>query len=299
MKRLSIIIVTYNSEKDIYECLASIFNNNDLSNKELEVIIVDNNSKEADNMISQVHQLYGEQVITIKNNRNGGYGQGNNVGLRRAAAPVILIMNPDVRLTSASFKEVLQKFDSHSRLSMYGMKQVLDDGTRSLNSFNFSNLWNGYLSTILTGFCNRHDIYIPKWMYFSGSCFYIRKAMFESIGLFDESIFMYGEENDIHHRMKDKFGAHFFYNKNIQYKHLTMERKQDEATEDKMLKANIKVCEKFGYSKAKTIRNKIQNINLLLWRELAKKLFSLKYSQEKIVFLKNYKKHLKEMYKAK
>lgn len=293
MKKLSVIIVTYNSEKDIYDCLNSIYSHCDIPLDELEVIVVDNNSKEADIMFETIRKEHGNNVVLIKNSENGGYGQGNNVGIKHASAPIILIMNPDVRLTSASFQTVLNHFEKDSKLSMYGMKQLLDDGSVSMNTFNCSNLMNGYLGTLLTGLCNRRDIYIPRWMYFSGSCFYIRKSMFEAIGLFDESIFMYGEENDIHHRMKTKFGAHFFYNKNIKYQHLTMERKPDKKTEDKMLLSNIQVNEKFGYSKKKTIRNKIQTVNILLWREKIKRAMGLSYSAEFIKMLSEYKKHLR------
>ena len=42
-KRVSVIIVTYNSEKHIYDCLSSIYRYNDIGDL-LEVIIVDNNS---------------------------------------------------------------------------------------------------------------------------------------------------------------------------------------------------------------------------------------------------------------
>lgn len=293
MKKLSVIIVTYNSEKDIYDCLNSIYSHCDIPVDELEVIVVDNNSKEADIMFETIRKEHGNNVVLIKNSENGGYGQGNNVGIKHASAPIILIMNPDVRLTSASFQTVLDHFEKDCKLSMYGMKQLLDDGSVSMNTFNCSNLMNGYLGTLLTGLCNRRDIYIPRWMYFSGSCFYIRKSMFEAIGLFDESIFMYGEENDIHHRMKTKFGAHFFYNKNIKYQHLTMERKPDKKTEDKMLLSNIQVNEKFGYSKKKTIRNKIQTVNILLWREKIKRAIGLSYSAEFIKMLSDYKKHLR------
>lgn len=293
MKKLSVIIVTYNSEKDIYDCLNSIYSHCDIPVDELEVIVVDNNSNEVDIMFETIRKEHGNNVVLIKNSENGGYGQGNNVGIKHASAPIILIMNPDVRLTSASFKTVLDHFEKNSKLSMYGMKQLLDDGSVSMNTFNCSNLMNGYLGTLLTGLCNRRDIYIPRWMYFSGSCFYIRKSMFEAIGLFDESIFMYGEENDIHHRMKTKFGAHFFYNKNIKYQHLTMERKPDKKTEDKMLLSNIQVNEKFGYSKKKTIRNKIQTVNILLWREKIKRAIGLSYSAEFIKMLSDYKKHLR------
>ena len=293
MKKLSVIIVTYNSEKDIYDCLNSIYSHCDIPLDELEVIVVDNNSKEADIMFETIRKEHGNNVVLIKNSENGGYGQGNNVGIKHASAPIILIMNPDVRLTSASFQTVLNHFEKDSKLSMYGMKQLLDDGSVSMNTFNCSNLMNGYLGTLLTGLCNRRDIYIPRWMYFSGSCFYIRKSMFEAIGLFDERIFMYGEDIDIHHRMKTKFGAHFFYNKNIKYQHLTMERKPDKKTEDKMLLSNIQVNEKFGYSKKKTIRNKIQTVNILLWREKIKRAIGLSYSAEFIKMLSDYKKHLR------
>lgn len=293
MKKISIVIVTYNSEKDIYSCLNSVITNSDIPLEELEIIIVDNNSKQADCMFAKIHEKYGNDIILIKNEKNGGYGQGNNVGIRRASAPIILIMNPDVRLEKPSFKKVINRFKKDPKLSMYGMKQLLDDSTYSSNSFCASKMMNGYLSTFLTGFCNKKDIYIPQWMHFSGSCFYIRKRMFEAIGLFDESIFMYGEEHDIQQRMKNKFGAHFFYDKNITYKHLTLERVTTEETEDKMLKSIIKVNEKFGFSKEKTIKVKIQNINVLLAREILRKYMHCSYSQEKINLFRSYKQHIK------
>ena len=64
---------------------------------------------------------------------------------------------------------------------------------------------NGYLSTILSALCTRLDFYIAKYMHFSGSCFFINKAMFEAVGLFDENVFLYGEEDDIHYRLLHRF----------------------------------------------------------------------------------------------
>ena len=53
MKRLSIIIVTYNSEKDIFDCISSIKQWSDIPFEELEVIIVDNNP------ISKMKTIFG------------------------------------------------------------------------------------------------------------------------------------------------------------------------------------------------------------------------------------------------
>ena len=135
MKRLSIIIVTYNSEKDIYDCINSIRQWTDIPMEELELIVVDNNSRETDTMFATLKQLYGNDIVLIRNTRNGGYGQGNNLGIRKATASVILIMNPDVRMMEPIFKTALDAFDQSKDLSMYGMKQMLSASEPSTNSF--------------------------------------------------------------------------------------------------------------------------------------------------------------------
>ena len=208
MKRLSIIIVTYNSEKDIYDCINSIRQWTDIPMEELELIVVDNNSRETDTMFATLKQLYGNDIVLIRNTRNGGYGQGNNLGIRKATASVILIMNPDVRMMEPIFKTALDAFDQSKDLSMYGMKQMLSASEPSTNSFCCAYTVNGYLQTFMSSLGNRYDRYIPRYMHFSGSCFFIRKEMFEQAGLFDETIFMYGEEEDIHYRMRKKGFAH-------------------------------------------------------------------------------------------
>ena len=125
MKKVSIIIVTYNSEKDIYDCITSIIENSDISLAEIELVVVDNNSRGCDTMFKKLKTLWGEDIILIKNSRNGGYGQGNNVGIRRCSAPVVLIMNPDVRLVCPIFRKAIDLFSKDKNMCMLGMKQWL------------------------------------------------------------------------------------------------------------------------------------------------------------------------------
>ena len=56
-KKISVIIVTHNSENDIYDCLHSLFSNNDIGT-ELEVIIVDNQSEHVDNMFEMIKNRF-------------------------------------------------------------------------------------------------------------------------------------------------------------------------------------------------------------------------------------------------
>ena len=267
MKLLSIIIVTYNSEKDIYDCLDSIKRYSDINAEELEIIVVDNNSSQAETMFKEIRHRFGHDILLIKNTQNGGYGQGNNIGIRKATAPVILIMNPDVRLMEPIFQTALQAFESDNRLGIYGMKQMLASNIPSSNSFGCTYMMNGYLATILTAFGNRTDTYFPRCMHFSGSCFFIRKQMFEQIGLFDEENFMYGEEDDINYRMKQQFGICQKYNRHLHYIHLSQGRRPSLDYEKKLLDVAIVNNEKKGYPRRKTIINRLRNANMQYWRE--------------------------------
>ena len=74
MKKLSLIILTYNSEKDIYDCLDSVYKYNDIGDY-LEIIVVDNNSDNYIQMKKNIKTQYPDVQI-IANHKNGGYGQG-------------------------------------------------------------------------------------------------------------------------------------------------------------------------------------------------------------------------------
>ena len=270
MKRLSIIIVTYNSEHDIYDCVSTIIKFSDIPLSELELIIVDNNSRDTDTMFEKLKELYGNNIVLIKNTHNGGYGQGNNVGIKKASAPVILIMNPDVRLIEPIFKTAVEAFENNSELAMYGMKQMLTHTLPSTNSFTCTYAINGYIQTIMSSVCNLYDHYITKYMHFSGSCFYIRKQMFEHAGLFDESVFMYGEEEDIHYRMWKLGYTKMVYNPKLHYIHLVKERKPDLKYEQKLIDVAVFQNEKKGFSAKKTLKDRLRNTNMLIAREKLK-----------------------------
>ena len=296
MKRLSIIIVTYNSEKDIFDCISSIKQWSDIPFDELELIIVDNNSRNTDSIFEQLRLLYGNDIVLVKNTHNGGYGQGNNMGIRRATAPVILIMNPDVRMMEPVFKTALDAFDHWKDLSIYGMKQMLSATVPSNNSFCCAYTVNGYLQTIMTSIGNRFDYYLPRYMHFSGSCFFIKKEMFEQVGLFDETIFMYGEEEDIHYRMRKSGFKQMIYNPKLHYIHLTKEREPNLAYETKLLDVAIEHSKKKGYDVSKTIKNRLRNNTILLLREKVL-VFLGKKDKRQMNLLKDFRKEINQRLK--
>ena len=218
VKTVSVIIVTYNSDKHIYDCLDSIFKYNDIG-EALEVIIVDNQSENFPKTKEELKKRYNGRLIILENDRNGGYGQGNNVGIRAASAPIVLIMNPDVRLLEPIFKNALDAF-RNPKVVQYGVRALNKDG-KNYNSIGISEQIHPFVRLPLHSICNKTGWFFQKYMYLIGACFFIRKSSFEEVGLFDERIFMYGEEDDIHYRLLKKNKQYkFIFDSSHSYTHL-------------------------------------------------------------------------------
>ena len=248
MKKISLIILTYNSEKDIYDCLDSVYLHNDIGDA-LEIIVVDNNSEHYARMHDKLSTLY-PQVNIISNITNGGYGQGNNIGIRVASAPIVSIMNPDVRLVMPIFQRVLSTFEDQN-IVMCGGKQYKNATTPTI-SFWCDYHRNALLQSIGISYYRKRDIYKQRSMWLSGAFFFIRKKEFEQIGLFDENIFMYGEEYDIHIRLQKMFPNKIIkYVPKLKYIHLIEERKLTKSDLQKTLKSLLYVSQKHGLSTKK------------------------------------------------
>lgn len=103
MTSISIIIVTYNSEKEIINCLNSLLLQlNDINS---EIIIIDNNS--TDNTISLIIDIKNNNISIIRNNKNFGYTKANNQGIKNSSGDYILLLNPDTTIPNGTIKNLL------------------------------------------------------------------------------------------------------------------------------------------------------------------------------------------------
>lgn len=291
MKKVSVVIVTYNSERHIYDCLESLFKYNDIGDA-LEVIMVDNCSKDYEGMAKQITSRYGDGVKLIQNTNNGGYGQGNNVGIMNAAAPIIMIMNPDVRLCEPVFAKVFSKFEQKKNLAMYGFTQRHEDGSLGRSTAWTSRLYP-YIAEPLRYVFGALNIYWQRYMYVSGACFFIRKSAFEEIGLFDENIFMYNEEDDIHSRLVAQKKWKIKYDRQLSYLHLhpivTNYSEEGYGWLEKNLQSLIYMNERDGISRKKTINWSIKRTNISIWSEIIRRCVG-NGDEKRINYYKGWKK---------
>lgn len=97
---LTVVIVTWNSEEDIAECLGSVYNESyDESDLKIETIVIDN--KSSDNTISVVEnfkRIFPYDVKVINNSENYGFTKGCNQGIKMASGDYILLLNPDTQI---------------------------------------------------------------------------------------------------------------------------------------------------------------------------------------------------------
>lgn len=113
-KNVSIVIVTWNSEDEISECLRGIFLNPD--NKyfdNIEALVIDNASE--DNTVSTVksyQKLIDGDIKLIANNDNLGFTRGANMGLHQAKYETVMILNPDTEIYKNSLVLLHEKLYS-------------------------------------------------------------------------------------------------------------------------------------------------------------------------------------------
>ena len=263
MKSLSIIIVTYNSQKDILNCLSSIFETSDINREAIDIIVIDNSSKEVfieteELIISQ----YGTEINIIHNYKNGGYGQGNNFGIQNAKAEVICIVNPDVIFLKPIFQEALNMFNVNERLAMIGGKQF---GGGDI-SYWIRPEYDFFLFTApITKLLNKFNIYLQKYFYLSGALLFVSKTKFLEIGGFDEKMFMYCEEADITNRfLQMKYETS--YRREFHYQHLIDERSEASENSLKFLINSYKIYfSKFDFNYRGFMRRRIFTFKALMF----------------------------------
>ena len=114
---ISIVIVTYNNEDTIVECLESIYKSN--LKEELEIIVIDNHS--LDLTVELVKKKF-SSIILIVNNVNMGFAKANNIGIKKSKGRYILLLNPDTIVFPDTIEKTAYFMNKNSKASIVGCK---------------------------------------------------------------------------------------------------------------------------------------------------------------------------------
>lgn len=225
---LSIIIISYNTEKITIDCLKSIIKSLKNSSLKYEIIIVDNASK--DNSVSSIKKLKSEiknrnlKINLIENKENIGFGPANNQAVKLAKSDYLLFLNSDIIVLNAAIEKLYNFYKQNEKLfNFLGGKLLNKDGTSQPSCGPMYTLPMIFAHLFLRGDYWELTRYSPKKIkevdWISGACILTKKEYFEKLDGFDEKIFMYMEEIDLFYRAK-KHGFKVFFYPEAQFIHL-------------------------------------------------------------------------------
>src|SRR5688572_26935947 len=121
---VSAVLVNYNAGEELRRALQSLAD--EMRGQAWEAFVVDNVS--TDGSESAV-AAFAPHATLIRNSTNVGFGRGVNQGLAGAAAPLLLIMNPDCRLRSGAIATLRRELERHPECAIVGPQILNPDGS--------------------------------------------------------------------------------------------------------------------------------------------------------------------------
>jgi GT2 family glycosyltransferase len=208
--KLSVIIVNYNVQHFLEQCLHSV--RKAAHGMATEVFVVDNNS--VDGSVQMVQEKFPE-VILIANKQNTGFSRANNQAIRIAKGEYVLLLNPDTVVEENTFRKVVEFMDAHPDAGGLGVQMIdgkgnfLPESKRGLPTpsvafykiFGLSALFpkSKTFGRYHLGYLDRNQTHPVEVL--SGAFMLLRKTALDKVGLLDEDYFMYGEDIDLSYRI--------------------------------------------------------------------------------------------------
>ena len=206
---LSIVIVSWNTQDILRRCLDSI--RTAAPPLGFDVIIVDNAS--TDGSPDMVSSEFPEFTV-IRNKENLGFAAANNIGIQRAVAGFVMLLNPDTELCPGTVARMSSFAREHPNVGIIGPRLVMPDGQLQKSGRRFPTFMGEFLSVtrlsrVFKSFHDRNVGWgredfdaITEVDEVSGACMLIRRSALDEIGLLDERFFMYYEDVDLCCRLK-------------------------------------------------------------------------------------------------
>ncbi len=210
---LSVIIVSYNVRDYLLNCLASIEAWLAETSYAVEVIVVDNASH--DGSADSVRRRFPNTTI-VELGANIGFAAANNRAAEIARGRFITFLNPDTTVVGDAFGVMLRYLQEHSDVGVIGPRLQYPDGTIQSTRRRFPTRRTGFFeSTIIQQYWRDNAILRRYYVldrtndetqdvdWLVGACLFTRRETVKTAGLFDERFFMYSEEVEWCHRVRE------------------------------------------------------------------------------------------------
>ncbi len=182
---VTVIVLNWNMPEATRRCLQA-FKRQDYP--KMRMLLVDNGSEKP-------LEMDGVETLNLPENR--GYTGGNNAGLQKALSTdtdAVVIVNNDTVPHRKMIARLAEAAESDPGIGIVGARNFyLKEPRKEWFWGGYFDLCKGEVKSVYpddnTALCREFD-------YVAGSCLYVKKEVFESVGLLDDRFFLYFEETE-------------------------------------------------------------------------------------------------------
>lgn len=251
---ISVILLTWNSEKFILDCIDSTISA--VKDFDYEIIVIDNHSTDNSKNIIKPY-LTNRRIKLFEMDKNMGVAGGRNFGIKESKGNFVWLLDIDTITNKSAFKAMIKAMQDNPDCGICGCKLIHSSGEvqnscRKLPLLRYKVLntlaakLNNTIATKAITRLNSKQFYSEQMNgnkpfeveYIIGACQLIRKTVINQIGFLDEKIFYGPEDADYCLRAK-KAGWKIIYIPNVSFIH-EYQRISNKQIMSKMGKVHIK-----------------------------------------------------------
>ena len=201
MKKVSFIILTWNSESYIHACIQSIVQDAKGAGIEFEIFIVDNGSQDGTvGTINALEAKYPGRLVPIFLDRNMGTTHPRNLALEKAGGDYICVMDSDIEMRSGILRALLDRLEEDPKVGMVVPQLVYPSGKVQMSTDQFPTLTRKlrrYFTLRKMEEEIQNHVQRTHWVDYAISAFWLMpKRIVKEVGFLDEAFFYAPEDVD-------------------------------------------------------------------------------------------------------
>lgn len=211
---VSVVVVNFNGKEHLEACLSSLENLN-FPREHLEVIMVDNASR--DGSVKFVSSRF-PRVKTVRNSNNVGFARAVNIGVEQARGDYVALLNNDAKADSEWLTQLLLPVLSQSDVVCSSSKILTWDG-KNIDFVGGTLGFYGHGFKVKVGSPAVSEEGEKPILFPCGGAMLVDKKVFLDVGGFDEDYFAFFEDVDFGWRLWVLGYRVFFAPKSLVYHH--------------------------------------------------------------------------------
>ena len=195
--RVSVILVNYKGVEDTLSALDAIMGLPEYPGN-LEIVVVDNASGDGSLEALRARE---KDIVVVASPTNSGFAGGCNSGVKNSSGEIVAFLNNDAKPDTQWVSAALESFDSYDNVGAVASQVLNWEGTH-VDFSGAGMTWYGMGYRPLTGNkVSKKPQHPAPVLFGTGAAMFVRRSVFDALGGFDESFFMFFEDVDFGWRL--------------------------------------------------------------------------------------------------